>query len=275
MTPMHRCPVAILGSGDLGTDLRTKILSRGGALTIGAPADDDVEIVFDAGESGAQAGWGDRGVRVLDLGPGAAGPHCVPAVNIDEHLGAPYLNMGTWGAQAGVPIVAAVGQVATVSYAEVVCALSASSAGPRARAGIDEFIETTVSAVQSVGGARRARAVLILNPADPPIAARTTVYCLVGGDVSQPAITGSVGAMVDRVNTYVPGYRLKQRVQFETFSAAAPLYLPETGSFTGTRLTVLLEIVAVSDHLPDHAGALDIMSSAAVATAERIATRHA
>jgi acetaldehyde dehydrogenase len=145
-----------------------------------------------------------------------------------------------------VPIVAAVAQSGIVSYAEIISSISAKSAGPGTRANIDEFTETTSAALQVVGGARRGKAVMILNPADPPILMRNTVYCLVDGDVDNQRIEGDVVAMVEKVNAYVPGYRLKQRVQFETFSADNPLYIPETGKFTGTRVTVLLEIAGAT-----------------------------
>jgi hypothetical protein len=189
-------------------------------------------------------------------------------VNLDEHLDAPNLNMVTCGGQATVPIVAAVGQSGIVSYAEIVSSISAKSAGPGTRANIDEFTETTSTALQVVGGAQRGRAVMIINPADPPVLIRNTVYCLVDGDADHHAIEKDVLAMVDRVNSYVPGYRLKQRVQFETFSANSPLYIPETGKFAGTRVTVMLEVTGAAHYLPAYAGNLDIMTSAVKATAE-------
>jgi acetaldehyde dehydrogenase len=178
----------------------------------------------------------------------------------------------TCGGQATVPIVAAVAQSGIVSYAEIVSSISSKSAGPGTRASIDDFIETTATALQVIGGAQRGKAVMILNPADPPVLMRNTIYCLVDGDADHQRIETDVLAMVDAVSTYVPGYRLKQRIQFETFSASNPLYIPETGKFTGTRVTVLLEVAGAADYLPAYAGNLDIMTSAAKATAERIAT---
>jgi acetaldehyde dehydrogenase len=208
------------------------------------------------------------GAPVIDLTPAATDPWCVPAVNLDDHLDAPYLNMATGDAQAAVPIVAAVAQSGIVSYAEVVSSMSAKAAGPEIRADIDALTEITAAAVQVVGGAQRGKAMMILNPADPPIPARTTVYCLVDGLETGPddraRIESDVLAMVDKVRTYAPGYRLKRPVQFETFAVANPLYIPETGKFIGTRVTVLLEVV-------DAAGNPDIAASAARFTAERIA----
>jgi acetaldehyde dehydrogenase len=304
----HEWPVAIIGSGNIGTDLMIKILRNAGPLTVGAmvgidPSSDglaraarmgvpitadgvdgllgmpdfgDIKLVFDATSAGAHhANWAklrDTGVRMLDLTPASIGPFCVPVVNLNEHLDAPNLNMVTCGGQATVPIVAAVGQSGIVSYAEIVSSISAKSAGPGTRANIDEFTETTSTALQVVGGAQRGKAVMIINPADPPVMMRNTVYCLVDGDADHHAIENDVLAVVEKVNAYVPGYRLKQRVQFETFSAENPLYIPETGKFTGTRVTVLLEVTGAAHYLPAYAGNLDIMTSAAKATAERIAT---
>jgi len=308
MSPQDKWPVAIIGSGNIGTDLMIKILRSDGPLTMAAmvgidpdsdglarakrmgvpitaegidgllamPNFGDIKLVFDATSAGAhRANWAklkDTGVRVLDLTPAAIGPYCVPVVNLDDHLDAPNLNMVTCGGQATVPIVAAVAQVGIVSYAEIVSSISSKSAGPGTRASIDEFTETTAAALQAVGGAQRGRALIILNPADPPVLMRNTVYCLVDGDVDHGAMERSVETMVDRVREYVPGYRLKQRVQFEIFTAERPLFIPETGKFTGTRVTVLLEVTGAAHYLPAYAGNLDIMTSAAKATAERIAT---
>jgi acetaldehyde dehydrogenase len=300
--------VAIIGSGNIGTDLMIKFLRSDGPLSVGAmvgidaasdglaraarmgvpttakgvdgllamPKFGDIKLVFDATSATAHhANWArlrDTGVRMLDLTPASIGPFCVPVVNLDEHLDAPNLNMVTCGGQATVPIVAAVAQSGIVSYAEIVSSISAKSAGPGTRANIDEFIETTSTALQVVGEAQRGKAVMIINPADPSVMMRNTVYCLVDGDADHAAIENDVLAMVARVNSYVPGYRLKQHVQFETFSSERPLYIPETGKFTGTRVTVLLEVTSAAHYLPAYAGNLDIMTSAAKATAERIAS---
>ena len=300
-------PVAIIGSGNIGTDLMLKIRRSGGRLTMAAmigidPASDglaraeslgvqtssqgidgllalpgfeQIRLVFDATSADAHVRHWEAlrpsGVRVLDLTPAAIGPFCVPVVNLEDHIDAPNLNMVTCGGQATVPIVAAVNASAPVSYAEIVSSISSKSAGPGTRANIDEFTETTATALKVVGGAQRSKAVIVLNPADPPVLMRNTVYCLVDGDASHAAIEESIVAMVDNVRTYVPGYRLKQRVQFETFDAQYPLYIPETGKFTGTRVTVMLEVTGAAHYLPAYAGNLDIMTSAAKATAVRIA----
>ena len=200
----------------------------------------------------------DNGIRVVDLTPTATGPLCVPAVNLDDNVDAPYLSMGSAAVQATVPVVAAVSSAGIVSYAEVVTSISAKSAPPEARANIDEFLETTTTALQVVGGAQRGKTVMILSPADPPVPMRNTVYCLVEGDTDQRTIEGAILEMVGRVAVYAPGYRLKQGVQFEVFGPDDPLFIPETGKFVGTRVTVLLE---AND---------DIMTSAAMATAERL-----
>jgi acetaldehyde dehydrogenase len=303
----ERFPVAIIGSGNIGTDLMIKILRSAGPLTMAAmigidpesdgldrakrlgvptssqgidgllamPDFDDIRLVFDATSAGAHARHWEvlrhTGVRVLDLTPAAIGPFCVPVVNLEDHIDAPNLNMVTCGGQATVPIVAAVHQSAFVSYAEIVSSMSSKSVGPGTRANIDEFIETTATALRVVGGAQRSKVVMILNPADPPILMRNTVYCLVEGDCDHAAIDTSITAMVNEVQRYVPGYKLKQPVQFESFDADNPLHIPETGKFIGTRVTAMLQVTGAADYLPAYAGNLDIMTSAALATAERIA----
>ena len=307
MTSAQRWPVAVIGSGNIGTDLMLKILESTGPLTVGAmvgidPDSDglararqagvlatadgvegllampdfaDIRLVFDATSATAhRANWAalrDTGIRMLDLPPASIGPFCVPVVNLDDHLDEPNLNMVTCGGQATVPIVAAVGKSGIVSYAEIVSSISAKSAGPGTRANIDEFIETTATAVRVIGGAQRGKSVMILNPADPPVLMRNTVYCLVDGDVDHGAIEADILDMVGQVAAYVPGYRLKQDVQFEVYGHDDPLYIPETGKFTGTRVTVMLEVAGAGHYLPAYAGNLDIMTSAAKATAERLA----
>jgi acetaldehyde dehydrogenase len=278
--------VAILGSGDSGTDLMIKIGQSDGPLSVAAtvegidelldmPDFGDIRLVFDTTSAETHAAnWArlaPTGVRMIDLTSAAVGPYCVPAVNVDDHRGAHNLNMVTGGAQATVPIVAAVARSGIVSYAEIVCAVASQSAGPGTRVGIDEFLDITSAALREVGGARRGKAVLLLSPADPPVLMRSTVYCLVDGDTDRDAVENDIVEMVERVSRYVPGYRLKQRVQFEAFGADRPLYIPETGTFTGTRVTVMLEVTGAAHHLPAYAGNLDIMTSAAKATAEHIA----
>jgi acetaldehyde dehydrogenase len=299
--------VAIIGSGNIGTDLMIKVLRSDGPLEMGAmvgidpdsdglararrmavPATsdgvdgllaldgfDEIGVVFDATSASAhRANWArlePTGVRMLDLTPAAIGPYCVPVVNLDEHLDERNLNMVTCGGQATVPIVAAVGQAALVSYAEIVSSIASKSAGPGTRANIDEFTETTSRALEAVGGATRGKAVIVLNPAEPPLLMRNTVYCLVEGECDHVAIEASVEAMVERVRQYVPGYRLKQRVQFEIFTPDDALHIPETGKFWGTRVTAFLEVTGAAHYLPAYAGNLDIMTSAALATATRLA----
>ncbi|BBX62172.1 acetaldehyde dehydrogenase [Mycobacterium saskatchewanense] len=311
MTSAERWPVAIIGTGTIGTDLMMKIAADDGPLTVaamvGIDADSDglararrmgvpttadgvagllvmpdfpeIRLAFDAtSAAGHRANWTalrNSGIRMLDLTPASIGPFCVPVVNLDGHLDAPNLNMVTCGGQATVPIVAAVGKAGIVSYAEIVSSISARTAGPGTRANIDEFVETTAAALRVVGGALRGKAVMILNPADPPVVMRNTVYCLVDGDPDRHAIEEAIHEMAGRVAAYVPGYRLKQDVQFEAFGSDQPLYLPETGKFIGTRVTVMLEITGAGHYLPPYAGNLDIMTSAAKATAERIATHAA
>jgi acetaldehyde dehydrogenase len=292
MTPRGNLPVAIIGSGDIGADLMAKILRGDGPLTVAAvvgsesgvdgllamPEFRNVRIVFNASAGARRVNWAglaDSGVRMLDLTPTAIGPFCVPAVNLDDHLDAPNLHMVTPDGQATVPIVAAVAQSGIVSYAESISSISAKAVGPGTRAIIDDLTQTSVAAMQVVGGAQRGKAMLILNPAVPPMLMRNTVYCLVAGEADHQRIESDLLAMVDKVRSYVPGYRLKQRIQFETFSMASPLYIPETGKFTGTRVTVLVEVTGAADYAPAYAGNIDLMTAAAKATAERITARAA
>lgn len=300
-------PVAIIGTGNIGTDLLTKIQHSDGPLTVAAmvgidpdseglararrfgaattaegvnglvvlPGFADVRLVFDATSATAHRdNWAvlePTGVQMLDLTPAAIGPYCVPVINLDHHLDEPNLNMVTCGGQATVPIAAAVGRVASVAYAEIVSSIASRSAGPGTRAGIDEFTETTSAALRTVAGAQRSKAVIVLNPAEPPMLMRNTVYCMVEGECDHDAIRKSVHSMVEQVRAYVPGYRLKQDVQFEVFGPADALHTPWNPKFVGTRVSVLLEVTGAAHYLPAYAGNLDIMTSAAVVTAERIA----
>ncbi|MEV6694810.1 acetaldehyde dehydrogenase (acetylating) [Micromonospora sp. NPDC051196] len=307
--------VAVIGSGNIGTDLMIKVLrlssaadgSRlrdsaslrmvamvgidpdsdglararrlGVATTAGGvdglvamPEFADVGIVFDATSAGAHrhndAVLRAHGRRVVDLTPAAIGPYVVPPVNLDAHLGERNVNMVTCGGQATVPIVAAVAAVAPVAYGEIVASISSRSAGPGTRANIDEFTETTARAIEVVGGAGRGKAVIVLNPAEPPLLMRDTVYCLcpdTGAD--RAAIAASVEAMVATVQQYVPGYRLKQQVQFTEVDTHVPAL---GGHFTGLQVSVFLEVSGAGHYLPAYAGNLDIMTSAALRTAERM-----
>lgn len=301
--------VAIIGSGNIGTDLMIKIMRLSKTLEMGVvvgvdPASDglaraarlgvattaegidgllnlpefqDIRIVFDATSAGAHARHDEilraHGKRVVDLTPAAIGPYVVPSVNGAQHLDAPNVNMVTCGGQATIPIVAAVGRVSPVIYGEIVASIASRSAGPGTRANIDEFTETTAKAIEAVGGARRGKAIIVLNPAEPPLIMRDTVYCLCeGGD--EAAIEASVEDMVREVQVYVPGYRLKQEVQFERIGHNDRLLIPEMGqAFAGLKVTVFLEVEGAAHYLPAYAGNLDIMTSAALKTAERIAGR--
>ncbi|EYS97977.1 acetaldehyde dehydrogenase [Cupriavidus sp. SK-4] len=298
--------VAIIGSGNIGTDLMIKVMRHGRHLEIGAmvgidPASDglaraarlgvpttaggidgllamesfgDIRIAFDATSAGAHAHHNQllqqHGVRVIDLTPAAIGPYVVPVVNLDQHLEASNINMVTCGGQATIPMVAAVSRVAKVHYAEIVASISSKSAGPGTRANIDEFTETTSQAICSVGGAARGKAIIVLNPAEPPLIMRDTVFTL--SDLADEAeIEASIAQMVQAVQAYVPGYRLKQRVQFERIPASAPLNVPGIGPASGLKTTVFLEVEGAAHYLPAYAGNLDIMTSAALACAERLA----
>jgi len=301
--------VAIIGSGNIGTDLMMKILRlsqvlemtalvgvdpqsdglgragrMGVATTAGGidgfvamPEFAAVEIVFDATSAGAHARHDEvlraHGKRVIDLTPAAIGPYVIPPVNGQANLDAPNVNMVTCGGQATIPIVAAINRVSPVIYGEIVASIASRSAGPGTRANIDEFTETTSRAIEKVGGARRGKAVIILNPAEPPLIMRDTIYCLCeGGD--EAAIAASVERMVEEVQSYVPGYRLKQAVQFERISDNERLLIPEMDeAFAGLKVSVFLEVEGAAHYLPAYAGNLDIMTSAALKTAERIAGR--
>ena len=307
---MTKTKVAIIGSGNIGTDLMIKVMRLSDTLEMAAlvgidPASDglaraerlgvattaqgidgliampgfrDIGIVFDATSAGAHLGHNAalqaHGKRVVDLTPAAVGPYVIPPVNGDAHLDAANVNMVTCGGQATIPIVAAVSRVAKVHYGEIVASIASKSAGPGTRANIDEFTETTSQAIVDVGGATRGKAIIVLNPAEPPLIMRDTVYCLCE-DGDREAIRRSVEDMVAEVQTYVPGYRLKQAVQFESIGDNAALTIPEMGgSFTGLKVTVFLEVEGAAHYLPAYAGNLDIMTSAALKTAEKIAARR-
>jgi acetaldehyde dehydrogenase len=303
--------VAIIGSGNIGTDLMVKVLRTSRQLEMGAlvgidpssdglaraagfgvpttadgidglvrmPGFDEIAIVFDATSASAHARHDQllrsHSKQIIDLTPAAIGPYVVPAVNFQELAHAPNLNLVTCGGQATIPMVAAISRVTPVPYAEIVASIASKSAGPGTRANIDEFTQTTAHALERVGGARRGKAIIVLNPAEPPLTMRNTVFCLVE-DGDPRAIEASVERMVEEVRTYVPGYRLKQAVQFEEISSARPLRIEGVGVFTrGAKVSVFLEIEGAGHYLPKYAGNLDIMTSAALRTGERLVDRLA
>lgn len=238
------------------------------------PDFEGVEIIFDATSASSHianaAILSPLGKRLIDLTPAALGPYVVPIVNLDDHLNERNLNMVTCGGQATIPIVSAVSSVADVRYAEIIASIASRSAGPGTRSNIDEFTQTTARGLEHVGGAAKGKAIIILNPAEPPMLMRDTVFCLVpDGDPSQ--VSESVEDMVSEVQKYVSGYRLKQEVQFEFFTKQKPLIAPGIGwNDRGIKISVFLEVEGAADYLPAYAGNLDIMTSAAVRTAERI-----
>lgn len=307
---MQKIKCAIIGSGNIGTDLMIKIMRNSERLEVGAmvgidpksdglaraarlgaettaegiegllklPCFKDIRIAFDATSAGAHAHHDavlqQYGIQVIDLTPAAIGPYVIPVVNLDEHLDAVNINMVTCGGQATIPMVNAVSKVTTVHYAEIIASIASKSAGPGTRANIDEFTETTSRAIVEVGGAQKGKAIIVLNPAEPPLIMRDTVYCLVEKDADQDAIRASVSKMADAVHAYVPGYRLKQEVQFERFGDDQPLNIPGLGKMSGLKVSIFLEVEGAAHYLPAYAGNLDIMTSAALAAAERFAETH-
>jgi len=304
----RKLKVAIVGSGNIGTDLMIKILRHGQRLEMGAmvgidaasdglaraarmgiatthdgvegltrlPIFEDIDIVFDATSAGAHVKNDEflrsikPGIRLVDLTPAAIGPYCIPVVNGREHLDAPNVNMVTCGGQATIPMVAAVSRIAKVHYGEIVASISSKSAGPGTRANIDEFTETTSKAIEVVGGATKGKAIIVLNPAEPPLMMRDTVYTL-SDFADEDAIAESVERMAADVQAYVPGYRLKQRVQFDRIET--PLLIPGVGRIAGLKSSIFLEVEGAAHYLPSYAGNLDIMTSAALRTAEFMAER--
>jgi acetaldehyde dehydrogenase len=235
----------------------------------------DIRIAFDATSAGAHAKHNEalqrHGVRVIDLTPAAIGPYVVPVVNLDAHAEARNVNMVTCGGQATIPMVKAVSRVAGVRYAEIVASIASKSAGPGTRANIDEFTETTSKAIVEVGGAERGKAIIVLNPAEPPLMMRDTVYCLADLSADVGAIRASIERMAADVAAYVPGYRLKQDVQFDRYSEATPLNVPGLGKVAGIKVSIFIEVEGAAHYLPAYAGNLDIMTSAALAVGERFA----
>ena len=307
----RKLKAAIIGSGNIGTDLMIKILRHGRHIEMGAmvgidaasdglaraarlgvatthegveglsrlPVFADIDIVFDATSAGAHV----RNdaflrelkpeIRLVDLTPAAIGPYCVPVVNGQAHLDAPNVNMVTCGGQATIPMVAAVSRVAKVHYGEIVASISSRSAGPGTRANIDEFTETTSKAIEVVGGAARGKAIIVMNPAEPPLIMRDTVYTL-SEFADEELIAESVERMAADVQAYVPGYRLKQKVQFDRIEVDHPIRIPGVGArMHGLKTSIFLEVEGAAHYLPAYAGNLDIMTSAALRTAESMAER--
>ena len=306
---MSRVKAAIIGSGNIGTDLMMKMIKNPQHMELVAVVGIDeaseglamarshgiatthegidglkkldvypeIGIAFDATSAYAHKVHDEAlradGIQVVDLTPAAIGPFTIPPVNMTENLDAPNVNMVTCGGQATIPMVAAVSRVAKVHYAEIVASVSSRSAGPGTRANIDEFTRTTASAIEKVGGATRGKAIIILNPAEPPMIMRDTVFTLSeGGD--EDAIRQSVKDMAAEVQKYVPGYRLKQEVQFERFGDNNKLKIPGMGEFTGIKTMIMLEVEGAGDYLPSYSGNLDIMTAAAKATGELLAQRR-
>ena len=303
-----RC--AIIGSGNIGTDLMIKIMRTAKHLDVVAMAGieehseglarakrlglatthegleglrrlesyPDIRLVFDATSAKAHETHDHvlraDGKKVIDLTPAAVGPYTIPVINGDATLDAPNVNMVTCGGQATIPIVHAIRRATDrVVWGEIIASISSRSAGPGTRANIDEFTETTARAIEQLGGAERGKAIIILNPAEPPLIMRDTVVTLSQGG-SRDAIQASVAEMVEQVRTYVPGYRLKQAVQFEQIGDNALVRVPGVGQVSGLKTTVFLEVEGAGHYLPSYAGNLDIMTSAAMATADRWAERR-
>lgn len=288
---LSKVKVAVLGSGNIGTDLmvklgRSELLELTAVIGIDPQSDGlrrarelgyagvatgidgfladptlEADIVFDATSAKAHLYNAkvlkEAGIKVIDMTPAAVGPYVCAAVNIDEHLDKDNINLITCGGQATIPMVHAVNRVAPVEYAEIVATIASLSAGPGTRANIDEFTETTSLAISKVGGAKKGKAIMILNPAEPPIMMRDTVYTLVEeGKMDEAAIRKSIDEMAEVVQSYVPGYRLRTEPIFE-----------------GNKVTIFLEVEGAGDYLPKYAGNLDIMTSAGVKIAEAFAKK--
>lgn len=292
---MSRIKAALIGSGNIGTDLMVKTLrspwvepawmvgidpeSEGLAMAkehgirtthegvaglLPHVKEDDIRIAFDATSAYVHRANAEPlqelGVLMVDLTPAAIGPFCVPVVNLADHLGKkePNVNMVSCGGQATIPMVAAVNNVQPVEYAEIVATVSSKSAGPGTRKNIDEFTRTTAQGIEKVGGAKQGKAIIILNPAEPPLMMRDTVHCLTEEDPDEQKITESLMAMVEEVRTYVPGYRVVNGPVFD-----------------GRRVSIFLEVEGLGDFLPAYAGNLDIMTAAALKVGELFAQQIA
>ena len=289
---------AIVGTGNIGTDLLHKLArsavieprymvgidpdSAGlrtatemGVETTADGADwlldrpEPPDLVFEATSAAVHAAnaprYAEAGIRAIDLTPAAAGPFVVPTVNLTAHADAVNVNMVTCGGQATIPMVHAVSRVTPVAYAEIVATVASVSAGPGTRANIDEFTRSTASAVEQLGGAERGKAIIILNPADPPLIMRDTIFCSLEPDADEDAVTASIEAVVAEVQQYVPGYRLLRPPQFD------PAF---TADGRG-RVAIFIEVEGAGDFLPPYAGNLDIMTAAATKVGEVMATDEA
>ncbi len=305
---MAEISAAILGSGNIGTDLLIKMQQRSQVLTpamvvgidpdseglatarqrgvktthqgikglIDDPIFEDVQVVFDATSASAHLDHAPilkkTNKRTVDLTPAAVGPFVVPVANLEEYADAPNVNMVTCGGQATIPVVWAVSQIADVRYAEIVASIASKSAGPGTRANIDEFTATTARGLEQIGGAEQGKAIIVLNPAEPPLIMRDTVHVFFEG-ASQEEITAAIEEVVDQVAEYVPGYRIVNPPVFESH-LDEPLVIPGRGALRGMRATVLLEVEGAGDYLPKYAGNLDIMTAAALRMGELLATNE-
>lgn len=290
-----KAKVAIVGSGNISTDLLYKLLrsewleprwmvgidpesdglaraAKLGLETTHEGVDwllaqpDKPDLVFEATSAyvhrDAAPKYAEAGFRAIDLTPAAVGPAVIPPANLREHLDAPNVNMITCGGQATIPIVYAVSRIVEVPYAEIVASVASVSAGPGTRANIDEFTKTTARGVQTIGGAARGKAIIILNPADPPMIMRDTIFCAIPTDADREAIAASIHDVVKEVQTYVPGYRLLNEPQFDE---------PSINSGGQALVTTFVEVEGAGDYLPPYAGNLDIMTAAATKVGEEIA----
>lgn len=290
-----KAKVAIVGSGNISTDLLYKLLrsewleprwmvgidpesdglaraAKLGLETTHEGVDwllaqpDKPDLVFEATSAyvhrDAAPKYAEAGIRAIDLTPAAVGPAVIPPANLREHLDALNVNMITCGGQATIPIVYAVSRIVEVPYAEIVASVASVSAGPGTRANIDEFTKTTARGVQTIGGAARGKAIIILNPADPPMIMRDTIFCAIPTDADREAIAASIHDVVKEVQTYVPGYRLLNEPQFDE---------PSINSGGQALLTTFVEVEGAGDYLPPYAGNLDIMTAAATKVGEEIA----
>ncbi|MEU9852074.1 acetaldehyde dehydrogenase (acetylating) [Streptomyces sp. NPDC047974] len=295
MTRKTKATAAIVGSGNIGTDLLYKLLrselveprwmvgvdpdsdglarARGLGLETTHEGVDALlgqaerpDLVFEATSAYVHRAnaprYAELGIRAIDLTPAAVGPAVVPPANLRAHLDRPNVNMITCGGQATIPMVYAVSRVVPVAYAEIVASVASVSAGPGTRANIDEFTRTTARGIETIGGAARGKAIIILNPADPPVIMRDTVFCAIPEDADRAAIALSVKEVAEQVASYVPGYRLRGEPQFDDPS-------PENGGMA--RVAIFLEVEGAGDYLPPYAGNLDIMTAAATKVGEEFA----